>query len=157
MKFNTAKCRVIRFSSNPTSPSPLHITLNSEPITKIDYIRDLGVFTEKSVNWKIHIDKTIEKAYRAFIMTNGSSYSRVLFFRKMHVYEACVLSIVTYATQVGSPDIKSIRRFERIQKKALKWIIARPGTTYKENLVRLRVIPVVFLLLVMIHVFSTGL
>ena len=80
MKFNTAKRRVIRFSSNPTSPSPLHITLNSEPITKIDYIRDLVVFTEKSVNWNIHIDKKIEKAYRAFIMTNGSSYSRVLFF-----------------------------------------------------------------------------
>ena len=44
MKFITAKRRVVRFSSNPTWP--LHITLNSEPITKTDYLRDLGVFIE---------------------------------------------------------------------------------------------------------------
>ena len=81
MKFNTAKRRVIRFSSNPTSP--LHITLNSEPITKIDYIRDLGVFIKNSVKWNIHVNKQkIEKAYRALIMTNGSSYSRVLFLER---------------------------------------------------------------------------
>ena len=80
MKFITAKRRVVRFSSNPTWP--LHITLNSEPITKTDYIRDLGVFIEKSLNWNKNADKKIEKAYKAFIKTNGSSYSRVLFLER---------------------------------------------------------------------------
>ena len=55
MNFNTAKCRVIRFSSNPTSP--LHLAVNFESITETDYKRNLDVFAEKSLKLNIDVDK----------------------------------------------------------------------------------------------------
>ena len=58
-----------------------------------------------------------------------------------------MLSVITYASQVWPSDKKYIRRTGQLQKKALKWIIDRHGTTYQENLVKLRLIPFVYLFL----------
>ena len=84
------------------------------------------------------------KAYRAFFTIKRNNPFTCPVLTNLRLYQACVLSVVTYASQGWSPDINPIRRIEQIQKKALKWIIGRHGTTYKEIFIKLRVIPVVY-------------
>ena len=60
---------------------------------------------------------------------------------KLPLYQVCVLSVVIYASQLRSrvPSEESNK-----SRKTLIWIIGTHGTTYKENFMKLRIIPIVF-------------
>ena len=142
MEFNLSKCKVIDFSFKPDSI--IGINILGADIEAVDVIKDLGLYVDHKLNWKVHIDKKTASALRVFYMMKNTIPFCSLRQTRLNLYISCVLSIVMYASQVWSPDATSLKKLESIQIRAVKWITG--SKHYAKNLYCLGILPIAYLL-----------
>jgi hypothetical protein len=66
IRINEDKTQKIYFSRSHQPPES-HLTVNGRNISFVNCEKYLGVFFNKKVTWRLHIDVTGAKAFRTFI------------------------------------------------------------------------------------------
>lgn len=147
MIFNISKCKLVDYSRTKDNFS---ISVHDSNVESVNTMKDLGVHIDSNLNWATHIKTKITSATRTFYMIKNNIPFSAPIKTKLNLYQTCVLSILTYASQVWYPDITSIRKLETIQKRALKWITGDTGTgnaNYVRKMLRLGTLPLPYLLI----------
>ena len=62
MKFNAAKCNIMRISRSQT-PHTQFYSLNNQVLTEVDQAKYLGVTLSNELSWSPHISNTVSKAH----------------------------------------------------------------------------------------------
>ena len=143
--FNESKCKAQRISRkhNPVS-NTYHI--NEVPLGVTSAEKDLGVVISDKLSWNKQVCDQCAKSNRilGFVRRN-TRFIKNASARRV-IYLTLVRSHLGYATQVWAPQSKElIRKTERIQRRATKYILNLPflcEESYKDRLIKLGLLPV---------------
>lgn len=134
LTLNINKCHSITFSRKK-SDIPFVYKLNNTCLTKIDFVKDLGVICDSQLNFGLHIDHMVNKAnsVMGFIKRWSKEFSDPYITKVL--YLSFVRPIVEYACQVWSPYKGiHINRIESVQKKFLRFALRGLGWVDPYNL-----------------------
>ena len=125
MFLNIDKCRVINLTrKNLTLLYLYHI--NDAVLINVDKMLDLGIYIDKRLSFKCHVDYMINKAnmVMGFIIREGREFSDPYCLKAMFL--ALVRSILEYSCQVWSPYYTvDILRIESIQRRFLRFALRK--------------------------------
>ena len=121
LSFNPSKSIHMSFNQNiPTS-----YNIRGNPINTTHSHRDLGVIISDNLNWNIHHDAILAKAYRTLGLVR---FFPVLFRHRLksnYIATSLVRSQVLYCSPVWRPHlIKDIKKLEQLQRWATKYILS---------------------------------
>ena len=110
--------------------------LNGSPIKSASNCKDLGIIISSDLSLSQYYNKIISRAYchLAFIrhIFNVSLHTRV----KKMLYISLVMSQLIYCSQVWRPQmIKDIIAFEKVQRRATKYILSDSANQGQANMV----------------------
>ena len=108
--------------------------LYKQSITRVDVIKDLGVYFSKNLSFAHHINCTIKRAHQlvGFIKRTCCDFTNTTAIKS--IYIALVRSILEYCSVVWSPHQKSsIDRIERVQRKFIKFLCFKEGMEYNAD------------------------
>ena len=129
LSLNAGKTELIFFRSNrhPLNYDNISIKLNGLKLTPVDFIKYLGMYIDKHLNWNTHIDELCKKLSRANGIISKLRYNApldickrvyyALFFS--HLITGCNLWCLTSRSQ-------NIARIERLQKKCVRIMTFAP-------------------------------
>ena len=140
--FNHTK--VVHISSR--SHLPTSYTIGTSSITKVESHKDLGITLSSNLSWDAHYDHIIAKAYsilgllrRVFSPQNPT--------RSKNNYISLVRSQLLYCSILWKPHfIKYIQKFERVQRRATKYILNDFTSDYKSHLIHTQLLPLTYIL-----------
>ena len=152
MKFHPKKCKVV-----PVAPPgkglkdlfnkifPLRKTffykLDRTELEFVNEEKDLGVIVSSSFSWDQHIDALLSKASSRLGLLKRTMHFIKCQKQRRAFYLAVVRSQFEHCAQVWRPTSEtSQNKLERIQRRAVKWILSEEGHSYNEfeYLMRLR-------------------
>ena len=129
LSLNAGKTELIFFRSNhhPLNYDKISIKLNGLKLTPVDYIKYLGMYIDKHLNWNTHIDELCKKLSRANGILSKLRYNAPLDVCKRvyyaiffsHLINGCNLWCLTSRNQ-------NIARVERLQKKCVRIMTFAP-------------------------------
>ena len=103
--------------------------------------RNLGIIVSSNMSWTTHCNQILNEAYRSLGLLRH-------FFRvhaKKILYLSLVRSKVTYCSQIWHPYLlKNIIVFERLQRRATKFILNNYTDDYKQRLTNLKLLPLLY-------------
>ena len=76
MKFNAAKCKIMRISRSQTTHTQFY-SLNNQILTEVDQAKYLGVTLSNELSWSPHISNTVSKA-NSSLGSSDATYAAVL-------------------------------------------------------------------------------
>lgn len=122
LDLNISKCYVCSFTRKP-----IHIlfnyTLKNSSLSRVSFIRDLGVTFDSKLLFDNHVNNVVNKASKAlgFVLRMSSQFQSLKTFKIL--YCAYVRSHLEYASQVWNPSYGVyINRIEGIQRKFLRYL-----------------------------------
>ena len=143
MKFNINKCHALTVTT--TNYLQVQLLLNELPFSKffyslndkiIDYTceeRDLGILVNPKFNFEDHRQAIITKAYQFLGLTKRSCFFVNDKRRKRSLYLAMVRSQFEHCSVIWAPKLqREIDSFEKIQKRAVKWILRQEYCSYSD-------------------------
>ena len=152
MKFHPKKCKVV-----PVSPPgkglqdlfnkifPLRKTffykLDGSELEYVNEEKDLGVIVTSNFSWEQQVDALFNKASSRLGLLKRTMHFVKCQKQRRAFYLAIVRSQFEHCVQVWRPSSETqIKRLERIQRRAVKWILSEEGHSYNdmEYLSRLR-------------------
>ena len=149
MSFHPDKCKALsihdfRPDFVKVLPFPYcYYNINGNIIEFCENERDLGVLVSSNFRWDDQHDKILEKAHQMLGLTKRTCHF-ILDARKRHsLYLSLVRSNFEHGSIIWHPVTETeISDFEKLQKKALKWIFKEENMhyndeTYIKNAVRL--------------------
>ena len=144
--FKASKCISIRFKPNSETSEGDPYSIDGCEVSKKVSHRDLGIIFSTDMSWSCHYDHIITKAYRAlgllrrsFKCTNSIMTKKVLYLR---IVRSCLL----YCSPLWRPhQIQHITLLERVQRRASKYILNDYTTDYKTRLIRLNLLPLMYI------------
>ena len=84
---------------------------------------------KKDLNWSAHASRRLKKAYNVlFSLKRNIAY--VKSNTKLSLYKSLVLPIVTYGLFCAKQSKATMNALERLQTKAVKWIMGNKQTCY---------------------------
>ena len=129
LSLNASKTELIFFRSNhhPLNYDKISIKLNGLKLIPVDYIKYLGMYIDKHLNWNTHIDELCKKLSRANGIISKLRYNAPLDICK-RVYYAIFFSHLINGCNLWSltPRNKNISRIERLQKKCVRIMTFAP-------------------------------
>ena len=141
MKFNINKCHALTV----TATNYLQLLMNELPFSKffyslndkiIDYTceeRDLGILVNPKFNFEDHRQAIITKAYQFLGLTKRSCFFVTDKRRKRSLYLSMVRSQFEHCSAIWAPKLqREIDSFEKIQKRAIKWILRQEYCSYSD-------------------------
>ncbi len=135
MKFHSPRC------------DPLHFDyqLNGSSIKVKSSCKDLGVIFCSDLSWSNHIGTILSKAYKTlYFIKRTFAISSPMRVKKL-LYLSLVLPLVTYCSQVWRPHLrKDIIALEKLQKRATKYIVNDKSLNYKQRLISLKLLPLMY-------------
>ena len=142
ISFNPSKS--IHVSFNQTISTSYNIKGNS--INTVHSHKDLGVIVSDNLNWNIHHDAILSKAYRTLGLVRRSFSSTIQASAKVKLYTSVSRSQVLYCSPVWRPYlIKDIKKLEQLQCRARKYILSDYISDYKTRLIHLRLLPLMYI------------
>lgn len=119
---NIDKCSIVSYhrSRNPTFES---YNINGQILSRLEYIRDLGVIFENDLRFVKHIDNIKKKSLKnlGFIYRNTKEFRNINSLKAL--YYSQVRSVLDYCSILWSPMYNiHIKAIERVQHKFLKII-----------------------------------
>lgn len=120
LDLNVSKCNVMSFSRSQNLLK-YNYNLTGVILNRPNYIKDLGVFFDAKMSFKIHIEKTRISAYKSlgFVLRNSKHFININTHNM--IYTSFVRSRLEYASVVWNPIYNvSIDTLENIQRKFLK-------------------------------------
>ena len=120
--------------------------IRGNPINTTHSHRDLGVIISDNLNWNIHHDAILAKAYRTLGLVRRTFSSTIPTSAKVKLYTSLVRSQVLYCSPVWRPHlIKDIKKLEQLQRRATKYILSDYLSDYKTRLIQLRLLPLMYI------------
>ena len=117
LEFHNDKTKLLLVCS-----SDVNMELGGCPITEVSEIKDLGVIIQGDLKWHSHALKTLAKSSKMLQFIRRTIPYHTPRFAKLNLYRSCVRSVLLYSSPVWSPDRQYLRRLERFQSRALRWI-----------------------------------
>lgn len=145
LKFKESKCALMKLCRYEVHSSEYN--MNSSKISIETMHRDLGVVISADKTWNGHIDHIVARAYkvlgvlrRAFSNTESAEVKRTL-------YLTLVRSQLIYCSQIWRPHlITDIKKLEQVQRRATKFILNDYVLSYRERLIQLEMLPLMYTL-----------
>ena len=141
--FNHTKVVQISFRSHlPTS-----YTIGTSSITKVESHKDLGITLSSNLSWDAHYDHIIAKAYSILGLLRRTFSPQNPARSKKQLYISLVRSQLLYCSILWKPHfIKYIQQFERVQRRATKYILNDFTSDYKSRLIHTQLLPLTYIL-----------
>lgn len=120
--FNTGKCSVMSFSRSHSPLSAVYV-LGTDPIVRVETVRDLGVIFDGSLNFHAHMKNLVSNCYRklGFVIRNTRDFDNPGVIKL--VYTALVRSKLEAACIVWNPrETTYVLVLEKIQKAFLRFL-----------------------------------
>ena len=104
-------------------------------------VKDLGIFVKKDLNWSAQASRRLKKVYNVLFSLRRNIAYNVKPNTKLSLYKSLILPIVTYGLFCAQQSKATMNALERLQKKAVKWIIGNKQTCYASSLRLLNILP----------------
>ena len=95
------------------------------------------------ISWSSHLNRICSKAYTALYRIQHAFPSVIASFKKQ-LYITIVQSNLYYGSQLRRPHIKNILLLERAQRRVTKHILADYSSNYKDRLLKLSLLPLMY-------------
>ena len=131
MSINIDKCCVLNLHKKNTHYPYI---LEGNIIRSVEVVTDVGIKLHSSLTFSKHIVEIANEANRVFgfIKMTFSQISPMLFKK---IYKTLILTKLEYGCQAWCPYLqKDIRRLERVQRRATKWVQGLANFPYRERL-----------------------
>lgn len=145
LKLNREKCYFISFSRKQEASQLLNgYTFNGAFISKVNFIRDLGVIFDSKLTFEPHYNHIVNTSFKmlGFIFRSLDNFRRIGTYTTL--YYSYIRSIIEYCAPVWNPYYQNhIDSIERIQKKFTRMIFRKfhyPYESYNMRLKRLELI-----------------
>ena len=113
----------------------------SNPISRIDTHRDLGIMISSDLSWEAHYNNINSKAYKMLGLLRRSFTSNI----HVSLYISMVHSQLLFCSVLWKPHLlKNINAIERIQRWATKYILNDYSSDYKTCLIKLKILPLMY-------------
>ena len=141
MKFHPVKCKVLHVTLNQletpeNTPLPFCIfsyQLNGVYLDSVDQEKDLGILVGSKLSWTNHHQAVFSKASSRLGLVKRTCHFTVCPRQKRSLYLALVRSLFEHLSVVWSPCSSfSVAKLERIQRRAVKWILGELGHHYND-------------------------
>ncbi|KAJ2944917.1 hypothetical protein O0L34_g1813 [Tuta absoluta] len=119
LHFNPSKCETMTYTRG-RSPRQQQYLVGGSPVSRVQLVRDLGVWFDPELTLREHAQRVVDAAHRrlGFVLRNAAPLSAAA---TRALYAALVRSVLETNTVVWSPhEDKYILMLERIQKKFLR-------------------------------------
>jgi len=141
--FGIPKCFLLSYHLKlPTS-----YYLGDTELAPTTTLKDLGVMVTSTLSWSSHYDLILSKAYKSFNLirrTFKGSPSLPVHAKKI-LYFSLVRSKLTYCSQIWHPYLlKDITTIEQLQRRATKFILNNYTIDYKQRLLNLNMLPLMY-------------
>ena len=135
LSLNPSKCHHIHYHfSNTVHDIHNQYFINNNSIPSQLQTKDLGITFTSNLQWTMHYKSIISKAYKMFHLLRRTFNCPLAPARK-HLYLALVRSYLVYCSPLWRPYlIKDIENFERLQRRATKFILNNYHLDYKSRL-----------------------
>lgn len=145
LNFKEAKCSLVRISKCPAYTTEYNI--NGTPVAAECKHRDLGVIITSNQSWSDHIDSIVKRAYmvlgilrRTFSSVDGVEEKRTLYLtlvRSQLMYSSLIWRPCRHH-QAGASSETGVQRL------ATKFILNDYQTDYKQRLISLNMLPLMY-------------
>ena len=147
LTFNEDKCKCQRITRK-VKPVEHSYQLAGKPLEVTTAEKDLGVWISSDLTWTRHVTEKCAKANKLLGFLRRCALEISNHRTRRTLYLAVVRPVLGYATQVWCPQtVELIRRTERIQRRATKFILDLPflcSETYKDRLVATNLLPICY-------------
>ena len=140
--FQPSKCHNLRISRKKASPARLY-TVNGTTVEMVVKEKDLGITITKDLTWNNHLKAIVSKANRKMGFIKRNCFALLNTKTLILLYTSLVRSYFCYASQVWAPQsiIQDLMLVENTQRRASKFICKSDTFSYKDRLLRLRLLP----------------
>ena len=119
--------------------------INGKLISSVNRIKDLGILLSSSLNWDDHYNSNLSKAYKILGLIRRT-FSTNLIPVKKKLYISLVRAQLLCCSQVWHPyKIKDILLLERAQRRATKYMLNDYYSSYKSQLMKLKLLPLMYI------------
>jgi hypothetical protein len=145
--FNKTKCKAQRITRK-INPIVSEYYMHGASLSATTDEKDLGVYISNNLTWVKQVSEQCTKSNRmlGFVRRNTRFITRTSVRRS--IYLTLVRCHLGYATQIWAPQSKElIRKIERVQRRATKYILNLPfrcSESYKDRLVKLNLLPLTY-------------
>jgi len=106
--------------------------------------KDLGIMFSDDLSWKLHYQNITSKAYKTLGLIRRIFKDNCLETRK-HLYISMVRSKLLYCSCLWKPYLLTdVDLIERIQRRATKYILSDYRSCYKQRLIQLKLLPLMY-------------
>ena len=137
LSLNAGKTELIFFRSNrhPLDYSKISIKLNGLKLTPVDYIKYLGMYIDKYLNWNFHVNELCKKLSRANGIISKLRYNAPLEIC-LQVYYAIFYSYLINGCNLWglTPRNENVNRIERLQKKCVRIMTFSPFNSHTNKI-----------------------
>ena len=142
-RFSVPKCIHLRFNSKFTTT----YSIDGCPLPQLLSHRDLGLQLSSDMSWFKHYQIITAKAYKYLGLLRRVFHSCHSIRARKLLYLTLVRSQLTYCSQLWNPYmIKDTTILEKVQRQATKFILADYVSDYKTRLLRLGILPLMYML-----------
>ena len=147
MKFHPNKCKLLRCTLKH-KPVNLKYYLGSSEIQQCTNETDLGVITNRKLSPLEHQNMIISKTSQRLGLVKRTSALVDSPLKRRTLYVSLVSSLFEHCSQIWRPvSASSIEKFEKLQKRALKWInnemeLSYDWKTYVSKLKQRKILPI---------------
>ena len=122
-------------------------SIGNNIISKVSTHRDLGIIISSDLDWELHHQHIISKAYRMLGLLQCSFSTNITTISKKHLYVLLVRSQLMFCSTLWKPYLlKDIRQLEQLQHHATKYILNDYSSNYKSRLLELKILPLMYVL-----------
>ena len=138
MNFHPDKCKVVRITNKSLIydlPFYEHYySMNGKILEYEGLEKDLGVIISSKLSWGAQCEALVQKANRQLGLVRRTCYFILDTNQRRALYLSLVRSIFEHCCQVWAPqDLKSIRAFDLVQKRAVKWVLKESYKSYSDD------------------------
>jgi hypothetical protein len=136
LSLNAGKTELIFFRSNRhiLEYDNIYIKFNGLRLIPVDFIKYLGMYIDKFLNWNYHIQELSKKLSRATGVLSKLRYNASLDIC-VQVYYAIFFSHLTYGCNLwGLSSEENILKIERLQKKCVRILSFAPYNSHTNQL-----------------------
>ena len=121
-------------------------TISDITIPHNDSHKDLGLILSENLSWDKHYKSISARAYKVLGLIRRTIASTHSTSTLVTLYISMVRSQLLYCTQLWRPHLmKDILTLEQIQHRATKYLLNDYTSSYKTRLVKLRILPLMYL------------
>ena len=141
MHFHPEKCKILQIHNNEplcTQLFPIakhHYFINQEFIDYTECQRDLGVLVNTNFKWDDHQRKVLNKAHQILGITKRTCHYIIDPNKRRSLYLPLIRSQFEHCSSIWRPNtLTEISKFEKLQKKAIKWIFNEQNHHYENEI-----------------------